>query len=189
MERASGRRPPPNMGTSGRPSPSPSGGRPAWPYASHAGGPRGLVGEGAQPDQMSTPGARRQTAKRAPRPSRSSFGQWPPLITRRTPPVAVARGCRVGQAADPDRLAGLRRSFGRRCESTAAFILVPRRGKSLQTKFPTSRPELRSHQVYYRSHFWVFERLMFRQQSPLVPCHHSSVLTSLLYCAVMAYIV
>ena len=149
-------------------------------------GPRGRGGP-AGPDEH--PAARRQTAKRAPRPSRSSSGQWPPLITRRTPPVAVARGCRVGQAADPDRLAGLRRSFGRRCESTAAFILVPRRGKSLQTKFPTSRPELRSHQIYYRSHFWVFDRLMFRQQSPLVPCHHSSVLTSLLYCAVMAYIV
>ena len=178
------------MGTSGRPSPSPSGGRPAWPYASYAGGPRGLVGEGAQPDQMSTPGARRQTAKRAPRPSRSSFGQWPPLITRRTPPVAVARGCRVGQAADPDRLAGLRRSFGRRCESTAAFILVPRRGKSLQTEFPTSQAGVaQPPSSLSRRHLWIFDRRMFRQQSPLVPRQHSSVLTSLLYCAVMAYIV
>jgi hypothetical protein len=133
-------------------------------------------GRGAQPDPMSTPA---RGAKRAP-PSRSSSGQWSPLITCRTPPVAVARGCRVGQAADPDRLAGLRPSFGRRCESTAAFILVPRRGKSLLAKFPTSRPELRSHQVYsHISLSWILDRADV--PTAVTTRDSSSVLTSLLY--------
>jgi len=145
-------------------------------------GPRGRGGP-AGPDEH--PG--REAPNRQTRAPAVAVVLWPVATSHHTSDAAGRR-----RAWMPRGAGGGSRSDSRpapQLQSTAAFILVPRRGKSLQTKFPTSRPELRSHQVYYRSHFWVFDRRMFRQQSPLVPCHHSSVLTSLLYCAVMVYIV
>ncbi|KAG2598505.1 hypothetical protein PVAP13_5KG344907 [Panicum virgatum] len=152
-------------------------------------GPRGRGG----PDPISTPPP-------PPPPPRAPGGRR----QARAPAVAVvlrpvATSHHTSDAAGrrrawmPRGAGGGSRSDSRpapQLQSTAAFILVPRRGKSLQTEFPTSQAGVaQPPSLLSRRHLWIFDRRMFRQQSPLVPRQHSSVLTSLLYCAVMVYIV
>ena len=137
----------------------------------------------ASPQNERGPGARRQA--RAPaiavvlRPVATSHHTSDAAGRRR---AWMPRGAGGGSRSDSRPAPQL--------QSTAAFILVSKRGKSLQTEFPTSQAGVaQPPSSLSRRHLWIFDRRMFRQQSPLVPRQHSSVLTSLLYCAVMAYIV
>ena len=146
-------------------------------------GPRGRGGP-AGPDEH--PG--REAPNRQTRAPAVAVVLWPVATSHHTSDAAGRR-----RAWMPRGAGGGSRSASRpapQLQSTAAFILVSKRGKSLQTEFPTSQAGVaQPPSSLSRRHLWIFDRRMFRQQSPLVPRQHSSVLTSLLYCAVMAYIV